>query len=203
MRKAAGRVPLQPFSFLTNYFNCTWVTITKPVLLGISYVVCFVDRGRVLQRLGGLTGFGNEPAERLHTDDTDWTDHEQGEAGWLRVTSHPSGAWMGHPECPAATPSVGLDTLDCLGEVAEAGFGVTVEHGGAGFEEERVLQAGEASSLSAFEHDDRAARSTSRIGIPAMSDLGLSRASGLTTSLAPMTTTTSVEGNSGLICSIS
>jgi hypothetical protein len=43
--------------------------------------------------------------------------------------------------------------LDGLGQVAEAGFCVAVENGGAGFEEERILKAGEAAALSALEHD--------------------------------------------------
>ena len=42
--------------------------------------------------------------------------------------------------------------------------------------------------------------STSRIGIPAITESG-SRAAGFTTSLAPTTSTTSVEANSGLISS--
>src|SRR5262252_8912999 len=47
------------------------------------------------------------------------------------------------------------------------------------------------------------ARSTSMMGIPAIGLFGLSRASGLTTSLAPITTATSVACISGLICSSS
>src|SRR5581483_851330 len=47
------------------------------------------------------------------------------------------------------------------------------------------------------------ALSTSRMGMPAIGLCGLSRASGLTTSLAPITIATSVVGNSGLICSSS
>ncbi len=73
-----------------------------------------------------------------------------------RVYVPPKRSLDGAPECPAATPSVGLDALDCLGEVAQGGFGVSVEHGRAGFVEEQVLQAGEASSLSRFEDDDAA-----------------------------------------------
>src|SRR5271165_5236633 len=38
--------------------------------------------------------------------------------------------------------------------MAEARFGVAVEHGGAGLEEERVFKTAEASALSALEHDD-------------------------------------------------
>ena len=47
------------------------------------------------------------------------------------------------------------------------------------------------------------ALSTSMMGIPAIALFGLSRASGFTTSFAPMTTATSVVGISGLICSSS
>ena len=45
--------------------------------------------------------------------------------------------------------------------------------------------------------------STSMIGIPAIGESGSSFAAGLVTSLAPITTATSVRGISGLISSIS
>jgi hypothetical protein len=41
---------------LTYYFNCSELTKTKRPVFGIYYLVCFVDCGRVLQRLRGLTG---------------------------------------------------------------------------------------------------------------------------------------------------
>ena len=51
-------------------------------------------------------------------------------------------------------PKGALYVLDGLGQVAEAGFGIAVEHGGAGLEEERVFEAAEAAALSALEYDD-------------------------------------------------
>jgi hypothetical protein len=107
------------------------------------------------------------------------------------------------PVMPARVFRGPLHVLHGLRQVAKARLRVAIKHGGAGLEEERILEAAEAASLPALEHDDALCAVDFQDGMPAMMDLGLSRASGLTTSFAPMTTATSVEGNSGLICSIS
>src|SRR6202034_2621273 len=62
--------------------------------------------------------------------------------------------WEDYSPRSGQDDSFHLDVLDGLSQMVEGGFGVAVEHGCAGLEEERVVEAGEAASLAALENDD-------------------------------------------------
>ena len=89
-----------------------------------------------------------------------------------------------------------LNVLHSLRQVRKTCLGVAIQHAvtllkNSGFSKpEKPLPCPRFRTITDF------ARSTSMIGMPAMALLGLSRASGLTTSFAPITTTTSVARTS-------
>ena len=93
--------------------------------------------------------------------------------------------------------------MDLGGNFSRGFFCIGEEHRGVGFVEEVVIDAGETGTSERLITITCWPRMTSMIGIPAIGMLGSFLAGGLVTSLAPITTATSVRGSSGLISSIS